>query len=227
MLPPVGRNDNAGVMLQLVGGNPTNTRSIRLSEMGLDGRKTHVIAIHIDTFYELARDKLQNISRVELETGLKIDAKRRVNFLHPESDTDRFRRGHYGRYHQETAAVLRAEENSSLLTEDEGVDVLEEEHMDTVSKQHASLTKVEQEESPALQDVMMTRSHMHLPGLEAVEALALLLLELADKSDHHLVSAKLRGRIVKATGAIWTIRRLPALSKSTSPDGATPCLEGA
>ncbi|XP_078597974.1 uncharacterized protein LOC144874025 [Branchiostoma floridae x Branchiostoma japonicum] len=90
-------------------------------------------------------------------------------------------------------------------SEDEGVDVSEEEHLNTVSSQHVRLTKVEQveeEESPALQDVMMTRSHMHLPGIEAVEALALLLLELADNSDHHLVSAKLRGMIVKATGAL-------------------------
>ncbi|XP_078598011.1 LOW QUALITY PROTEIN: uncharacterized protein LOC144874060 [Branchiostoma floridae x Branchiostoma japonicum] len=90
-------------------------------------------------------------------------------------------------------------------SEDEGVDVSEEDHMDTVSKQHASLTRVEQveeEESPALQDVMMARSHLHLPGLEAVQDLALLLLELADDTDHYLVSAKLRGMIVKATGAL-------------------------
>ena len=29
-------------------------RSIKLTEVDLDGRKTHVIANHIDTFYDLA-----------------------------------------------------------------------------------------------------------------------------------------------------------------------------
>ncbi|XP_063743783.1 uncharacterized protein LOC134867272 isoform X2 [Eleginops maclovinus] len=98
-------------------------------------------------------------------------------------------------------------EQSEEESEDEGVDVWSgEDHMDTISRAHVSLTQekqVEEEDSPALQDVLMTRSHMHLPGLEEVEALALLLLELADNvGDQHLVPAKLRKKIVAATGSL-------------------------
>lgn len=65
---------------------------------------------------------------------------------------------------------------------------------------HVVLTEAEQaeeEDSPALQDVLM--SHLHLPGIEEVEALALLLLELADNSAHHLVPADLRQKIAAAS----------------------------
>ncbi|XP_042599641.1 uncharacterized protein LOC109067456 [Cyprinus carpio] len=90
-----------------------------------------------------------------------------------------------------------AEQSEDKLA-DEGVDMgaeSEEDPMDTVSDKHVILTQseqVEEEDSPALQDVLMTQSHLHLPGLEEVEALALLILELADNSDRHLVPADLQ-----------------------------------
>ena len=48
----------------------------------------------------------------------------------------------------------------------------------------------------------MTQRHFHLPGIEEVETLALLLLELADDSDHHLVPVNLRQKIVAAAGSL-------------------------
>ncbi|XP_026141138.1 uncharacterized protein LOC113117003 [Carassius auratus] len=74
--------------------------------------------------------------------------------------------------------------------------------MDTVSDKHVILTQseqVEEEDSPALQDVLMTQSHLHLPGLEEVEALALLILELSDNSDRR---SDLRLKICTAVGAL-------------------------
>ncbi|CAK6977301.1 uncharacterized protein LOC113098900 isoform X2 [Scomber scombrus] len=71
----------------------------------------------------------------------------------------------------------------------------EEDPIDRVSEKHVVLTQAEQaeeEDSPALQDVFMTHRHLHLPGIEEVEALAVLLLELADDSDLLLVPADLR-----------------------------------
>lgn len=100
-----------------------------------------------------------------------------------------------------------AEQSEDKLA-DEGVDMgaeSEEDPMDTVSDKHVILTQseqVEEEDSPALQDVLMTQSHLHLPGLEEVEALALLILELADNSDRHLVPADLRLKIGTAVGAL-------------------------
>ncbi|RXN13747.1 hypothetical protein ROHU_009480 [Labeo rohita] len=100
-----------------------------------------------------------------------------------------------------------AEQSEDKLS-DEGVDMgaeSEEDPMDTVSDKHVILTQseqVEEEDSPALQDVLMTQSHLHLPGLEEVEALALLILELADNSDRHLVPADLRLKIGNAVGAL-------------------------
>ncbi|KAL0153055.1 hypothetical protein M9458_051654 [Cirrhinus mrigala] len=100
-----------------------------------------------------------------------------------------------------------AEQSEDKLS-DEGVDMgaeSEEDPMDTVSDKHVILTQseqVEEEDSPALQDVLMTQSHLHLPGLEEGEALALLILELADNSDRHLVPADLRLKIGNAVGAL-------------------------
>ncbi|XP_032405903.1 uncharacterized protein LOC116710776 [Xiphophorus hellerii] len=91
---------------------------------------------------------------------------------------------------------------------DEGVDMRgesEEDPMDAVSGKHAILTRseqVEEEDSPALQDVLMTESHLQLPGLQEVEDLALLLLQLADDTDRHLVPADLRVKIASAVGAL-------------------------
>ena len=46
----------------------------------------------------------------------------------------------------------------------------------------------------------MTPTHLHLPGFEEVELLALLLLELADDSDCHMIPVSLRKKIAKAAG---------------------------
>ncbi|XP_033127090.1 uncharacterized protein LOC117124863 isoform X2 [Anneissia japonica] len=93
---------------------------------------------------------------------------------------------------------------------DEGIDVLstnEEENdvLGSFSSQHAILTKEESvadEVSPALQDVLMSPSHLHLPGYEEVERLALLLLELADESNSHIIPVPLRQKIAKAAQEI-------------------------
>lgn len=80
-----------------------------------------------------------------------------------------------------------------------------EDPIDSVCGKHAVLTQaeqVEEEDSPALQDVLVTQRHLHLPGIEEVEALALLLLELADDSDHHLVPVDLKQKIVAAAGSL-------------------------
>lgn len=98
-------------------------------------------------------------------------------------------------------------EESDEEMADEGVDMSteSEDPIDTICRKHAILTQaeqVEEEDSPALQDVLMAQRHLHLPGIEEVEALALLLLELADNSDHHLVPADLRQKIVTAASAL-------------------------
>lgn len=81
----------------------------------------------------------------------------------------------------------------------------EEDPIDRIGEQHVVLTQAEQaeeEDSPALQDVSMTHRHLHLPGIEEVEALAELLLELADDSDRLLVPADLRLKIATAADAL-------------------------
>lgn len=88
--------------------------------------------------------------------------------------------------------------------EDEGITVEEEEEEETLSDpadgiscEFAVLTEAEQitdTDSPALQDVL-SASHLHLPGFEEVEALALALLRLSDEGDKHIVSATDRHRI--------------------------------
>ena len=91
---------------------------------------------------------------------------------------------------------------------DEGLGVSsesEEDPIDSVCRKHAVLTQaeqVEEEDSPALQDVLMSQRHLHLPGIEEVEALALMLLEVADNSDLHLVPADLRQKIATAAGSL-------------------------
>ncbi|CAJ1079839.1 uncharacterized protein LOC117804919 [Xyrichtys novacula] len=93
-------------------------------------------------------------------------------------------------------------------TEDEGVEMSaesEDDPIDSVSREHTLLIQGEQvkeEDSPALQDVLMTQRHLHLPGIEEVERLALLLLILADNSDQHLVPADLRQKIIAAASSL-------------------------
>ncbi|KAG5261458.1 hypothetical protein AALO_G00284470 [Alosa alosa] len=56
---------------------------------------------------------------------------------------------------------------------DEGVDMStesDEDPIDSICRKHAIPTQAEQveEDSPALQDVLMTQGHLHLPGIEEV-----------------------------------------------------------
>lgn len=101
---------------------------------------------------------------------------------------------------------VESAEQSEEETADEGIDMpAEDDPIDNICRKHAILTQaeqVEEEDSPALQDVLMTRRHLHLPGIEEVEALALLMLELADNSHHHLVPAELGQKIVTAAGSL-------------------------
>ncbi|KAE8278755.1 hypothetical protein D5F01_LYC23674 [Larimichthys crocea] len=81
----------------------------------------------------------------------------------------------------------------------------EEDPMHSICRKHAVLTQeeqVEEEDSPALQDVLISQRHLHLPGIEEVKALALLLLELADNSDLHLVPVDLRQKIATAASSL-------------------------
>jgi hypothetical protein len=89
----------------------------------------------------------------------------------------------------------------------------EEDPIDSVSEKHVVLTQAEQaeeEDSPALQDVFITHRHLHLLGIEEVEALAGLLLELADDSDHLLVPADLRQNITAAANALHDLDKTAA-----------------
>ncbi|XP_034530083.1 uncharacterized protein LOC117805462 [Notolabrus celidotus] len=97
-------------------------------------------------------------------------------------------------------------EQSEEEMADEGIDMpAEDDPIDVICRKHAIPTQaeqVEEEDSPALQDVLMTRRHLHLPGIEEVEALALLMLELADNSHLHLVPADLRQKIITAASSL-------------------------
>ena len=100
----------------------------------------------------------------------------------------------------------------------------EEDPIDRVCGKHVVLTQAEQAEekdSPALQDLLMSHRHLHLPGIEEVEALALLLLELSDNSNR-LTSGR---RSPPPPPALFTTttRPPPASSSGTSPGGATLC----
>lgn len=101
---------------------------------------------------------------------------------------------------EESAAEESGEE------EDEGVGDMAEDDPMHVYEEHGVLVKeeeVEEEDNPALQDVLAGRRHLHLPGIEEVEALASLLVQLADDSDHrHLTPTKLRHQIATAAAAL-------------------------
>ena len=96
------------------------------------------------------------------------------------------------------------EEEEEDVSDDEGVKDLGSAE-DEINADHCVLGEeesVREEASPALEDVMMSSSHLHLPGYEEVEGLALLLLELADDSDSHIIPAHLREKIVTAAGQL-------------------------
>ena len=101
------------------------------------------------------------------------------------------------------------DENKASESEDEGIDEGPasdtDNHIDSINSSHAVLTKderVTEEQSPILQDVLMSPTHLHLPGYEEVEALALLLMPLADDSDNHMIPPLLRNKLVTAASAL-------------------------
>lgn len=111
---------------------------------------------------------------------------------------------------QELDEPHQDQQSDSEECEDEGVGDLasEEDHgdpIDSLSIEHSVLSasrQVEEEESPALQDVLMSPRHLHLPGFEEVERLALLLLQLADDSNRHIVPPSLRREIATAASSL-------------------------
>ncbi|XP_030834890.1 uncharacterized protein LOC105439884 [Strongylocentrotus purpuratus] len=120
-------------------------------------------------------------------------------------------------YSQSTDYIQKAEEQSREVdeelaeSEDEGIEDDNDEsslpvnHMDSVHAAHAAVTKEEQvteEVSPVLEDVLMKRSHLHLPGFQEVEELALLLLQLSDNGDHHIIPVPLREQIAAAANKL-------------------------
>jgi len=52
-----------------------------------------------------------------------------------------------------------------------------------------------------MEDVLTSFTHLHLPGFQEVENLALLLLQLADDSNRYIIPADLRQNIASAAGA--------------------------
>ncbi|XP_071957785.1 uncharacterized protein [Antedon mediterranea] len=100
------------------------------------------------------------------------------------------------------------EEEQESEAEDEGVDVAtsetDDDPIDHISVDHVALNKEEnrKEESPAMQDVLMAPSHLHLPGFIEVEHLAMLLLELTDDSNFHIIPVSLRRKIADAAGKL-------------------------
>jgi len=77
--------------------------------------------------------------------------------------------------------------------------------IDDINHPHAVTTplqKVTEPNSPAMEDVLTSFSHLHLPGFQEVENLALLLLQLADDGNRYIFPADLRERIVSAAAAL-------------------------
>ena len=99
-----------------------------------------------------------------------------------------------------TRASKQCREDSESEGGDAAVDPV-----DCPSASHAVVTreeKVTEEASPTSRDVPMAPTRLHLPGLEEVEQLALLLLQLSDDGDRHIVPAPLRRQIAAAAGRL-------------------------
>ena len=84
--------------------------------------------------------------------------------------------------------VDESEEEEDPESEDEGVHVdAEADPIDELSDSYVVLTTdeaVSEVDTPAMEDVCMTARHLHLPGFEEVEQLAMLLLKLVDPFDN-------------------------------------------
>ena len=76
--------------------------------------------------------------------------------------------------------------------------------IDEMCLKHSSRVKSEEPETctPAQEDVLMGRRHLHLPGYEEVEQLALLLVKLADDTDRHIIPTELSLQISNAVAAL-------------------------
>ena len=87
---------------------------------------------------------------------------------------------------------------------------------------------MKEEASLALEDVMMSSSHLHLPGYEEVERLALLLVQLADDTNCHIIPAHLRQNIAEAAGQLHEHDKSVQnfVKKYESKWGYTPYLAG-
>ena len=75
----------------------------------------------------------------------------------------------------------------------------------SINKEHAVIIPLEQvteDASHALEDVLISPRHLHLPGFQEVEKLALLLIKLADDTDRHIVPAELCRKIATAAGSL-------------------------
>ena len=84
---------------------------------------------------------------------------------------------------EEEASQDGESEDEGIQEEDSDSEDPSVDPIDCLSASHAVVTteeRVTEEVSPVLQDVLMAPSHLHLPGFEEVEQLALLLLQLCD-----------------------------------------------
>ncbi|XP_072178825.1 uncharacterized protein [Diadema setosum] len=92
------------------------------------------------------------------------------------------------------------DEGIEAESQDQGFDPIDE-----ISVKHARLVKsdvVTDQANPAVEDVLMGPKHLHLPGFEEVEQLALLLVKLADNTDQHLIPTELCLQISNAVAAL-------------------------
>ena len=88
--------------------------------------------------------------------------------------------------------------------EDEGIDVGVVDPVDELCIKHSARMKTVAPEppNPVQDDVLTSRPHLHLPGYEEVEQLALLLVKLADGTEEHMIPTELRIQISNALAAL-------------------------
>ncbi|XP_014666629.1 PREDICTED: uncharacterized protein LOC106808424 [Priapulus caudatus] len=136
-----------------------------------------------------------------------------VEYAYSQSSKSAFSSKEYYIDKAEEEHAAEEDDNDGNNHEDEGIedaatddadDSTVSSPMDAVSTQHTVLTKEEQvqeEMSPVMQDVLMRSRHLHLPGFEQVEALALLLVKLTE-GEQHLIPLGLREQISHAAGEL-------------------------
>ncbi|PIK38265.1 hypothetical protein BSL78_24885 [Apostichopus japonicus] len=156
-----------------------------------------------------------------------------VEYAYYQSTDFRSRDYYIQKVHEELDEPHQDQQSDIEECEDEGVGDLasEEDHedpIDSLSIEHSVLSasrQVEEEESPALQDVLMSPRHLHLPGFEEVERLALLLLQLANDSNRHIVPPSLRRKIATAASSLHEHdKSARKFVKRYQSKWGTPCL---